>query len=59
MLLPATYIRVSSAYLMMREFLRIFTMSFAKTINNKGPKMDPFETQQVSKPDSDSVIVYN
>ena len=44
---------------MMREFLRIFTISFAKTINNKGPKMDPFETQQVSKPDSDSVIVYN
>ena len=59
MLLSATYIRVSSAYLMMREFLRIFTISFAKTINNKGPKMDPFETQQVSKPDSDSVIVYN
>ena len=58
MLLPATYITVSSAYLMMREFLRTFTISFAKIINNKGPKMDPFETQQVSKPDSDKVLLY-
>ena len=51
MLLPATYNKVSSAYLMMREFPRISTISFTKISNNNGYKMDPCGTLQITKSD--------
>ena len=57
MLLTATCNTVSSAYLIMREFLRTSTMSFAKIINAKGPKIDPCGTPQVSKSDLDKVLL--
>ena len=56
MLLPARYNTVSSAYLVMFEFPRTSTISFAKNIDNKGPKMNPCGTPQVSKLDSDKVF---
>ena len=40
MLLAAAYNTVSSAYLIMHRFLRTSTISFAKRINSKRPKMD-------------------
>ena len=49
MLLRDTYNTVSSAYLIMREFLRTSTILFAKIINNKGSKMDPCGTHHYHK----------
>ena len=58
MSLPATYNTVSSAYLMMREFLRTSNILFAKIENNKRPKIDPYGgTPQVTKADSDKVLL--
>ena len=51
MLLLAMYNMVSLACLKMREFLRTFTISFAKIISNKGPKMDLCGMPQVTKAD--------
>ena len=55
--MPATYNTVSSPYLLMCGFLRTSTISFAKIVNNKEPKMDPCETSQVNNPDSDKVLL--
>ena len=56
-LLLATYNTMASTYLVMREFLRTSTISFAKIMNNKGPKMDPCGKPQVSKPESGKVLL--
>ena len=56
MLLPATYNTVASVHLMIYEFLRTSTITFAKIMNNEGPLMELCGMPQVNKPDSYKVL---